>query len=101
MGFIHLVYQARELTYEILSIDSYFCGSSSSMRDHPEPDVDDTPIVPKFKSFEEMLEEKLVLDQDQPKTPDLEFAATPKSGSNSPKPFLRYDHLHPMYLKLM
>ena len=96
-----MVYQTCELTYEILSIDSYFCVSSSSMQDHPEPDVDDTPIVPKFKSFEEMLEEKLVLDRDQPKTPDLEFAATPKSGSNSPKPYLRYDHMSPVRLRLL
>jgi hypothetical protein len=47
--------------------------------------------VPKFKSFEELLEEKLQLENEQPKTPDLEFefAANPRSGSDSPKPFLR------------
>ena len=47
--------------------------------------------MPKFKSFDELLEEKLQLENEQPKTPDLEFefAANPKSGSDSPKPFLR------------
>ena len=60
------------------------------MKNNPEPDLDETPIVSKFKSFEEMLEEKLVLDHnDKQKSPELEFAANPKSGSNSPKPFLR------------
>ena len=64
---------------------------SSSFKNQPEPGLDNTPIVPKFKSFEELLEEKLQLENEQPKTPDLEFefAANPRSGSDSPKPFLR------------
>ena len=62
---------------------------SSSMKNNPDPGLDETPIGPKFKSFEEMLEEKLVLDNDEQRTPEPKFASNPKSGSNSPKPFLR------------
>ena len=51
-------------------------------------DPQDKPIKPIQKSFEELLEEKLNLD-DQP--PELEFAKAPDTAesSNSPKPFLR------------
>ena len=75
--------------YWILNI--FFFFSSSSFKNQPEPGLDNTPIVPKFKSFEELLEEKLQIENEQPKTPDLEFefAANPTSGSDSPKPFLR------------
>ena len=47
--------------------------------------------MPKFKSFDELLEEKLQLENEQPKTPGLEFefAANPKSRSDSTKPFLK------------
>ena len=40
---------------------------------------------------EELLEEKLQLENEQPKTPDLEFefAANPRSGSDSPKQFFK------------
>ena len=94
-GYILLIFRkiqnrSNDAIY-ILDIKYVILFSSSSFKNQPEPGLDNTPIVPKFKSFDELLEEKLQLENEQPKTPDLEFefAANPTSGSDSPKPFLR------------
>ncbi len=69
-------------------LPSWASRSSSSLeRNREEEQIEDLVIVPSTKTFEQMLEEKLTIEQTQEQTP-TEFAKT-NEDTGSPKPFLR------------